>query len=250
MSANKLEYRESTWCGFRRLDFEFEGYPAILVMPDVPHKARRLAIKMEYFDAFPATEIAMLKAGYHLAHIKNRSRFATDDDMDRKARLIAFLADEFGTAKRIVTVGMSCGGFQSICFASRYPEMVSFLYLDAPLLTFFSVGTKLFDSMVMGKRWPEIRAAYGFKTFAEAYCYPDQPANRLPLLAKARLPIGLVYGAQDEAAPPVFNAEIVRELYEAEGAPIRTWCRPLYGHHPHGLEDPTELLSYIEEVAL
>ena len=65
-----MNYQESTWHGFRRLDFEFEGYPAILVLPDVPHKARRLAVKMEYFDAFPATEIAMLKAGYHLAHIK------------------------------------------------------------------------------------------------------------------------------------------------------------------------------------
>lgn len=245
-----MNYRESTWNGFRRLDFEFEGYAALIVLPDNPHPKGRLAFKMEYFDAFPATEIAMVRAGYHLAHIKNRSRFATDDDSDRKARLIDFLADEFGTARKIVTVGMSAGGFQSIMFAARYPEKVSFLYLDAPLLTFFSVGTKLMESMVMGKRWPEIREAYGFKSFAEAYCYPDQPANRLPQVVANRIPVGLVYGALDEAAPPAFNAEIVRGLYEQAGAPIRTWCRAMYGHHPHGLEDPTELLAYIEEVAL
>ena len=245
-----MNYKESTWNGFRRLDFVFEGYDAILSLPDVPNEARRLAMKMEYFDAFPATEIAMVKAGYHLCHIKNRSRFATDDDSARKSHLIDFLADEFGTARKIVTVGMSAGGFQSIAFAARYPEKVSFLYLDAPLISFFSVGTKLFHSMVMGKRWPEIRDAYGFKTFAEAHCYPDQPLHRLPALVEHRLPVGLVYGALDEAAPPEFNAEIVRELYEAAGAPIKVWCQPLYGHHPHGLADPQPLLDYIEEVAL
>ena len=245
-----MNYKESTWNGFRRLDFVFEGYDAILSLPDVPNEARRLAMKMEYFDAFPATEIAMVKAGYHLCHIKNRSRFATDDDSARKSHLIDFLADEFGTARKIVTVGMSAGGFQSIAFAARYPEKVSFLYLDAPLISFFSVGTKLFHSMVMGKRWPEIRDAYGFKTFAEAHCYPDQPLHRLPALVEHRLPVGLVYGALDEAAPPEFNAEIIRELYEAAGAPIKTWCQPLNGHHPHGLPDPKPLLDYIEEAAL
>ena len=245
-----MNYQESTWNGFRRLDFEFEGYPAILVLPNEPNAARRLAIKTEYFGAFPKTEIAMLEAGYHLCYLKNRSRWGTDDDCERKAHFIDFLADEFGTARKVVTVGMSAGGFQSIMLAARYPEKISFLYLDAPLLTFFSVGTKLFDSMVMGKRWPEIRDAYGFATFAEAYCHPDQPASRLPLLVKNRLPVGLVYGALDEAAPPEFNAEIVRELYEAAGAPIKVWCQPLYGHHPHGLADPQPLLDYIEEVAL
>ena len=245
-----MEYKESTWHGYRRLDFDFEGYPAILVLPNEPHPARRLAMKTEYFGAFPATEIAMLAAGYHLCHIKNRSRFATDDDSERKARLIDFLADEFGTARKVVTVGMSCGGFQSIAFAARYPDYISFLYLDAPLISFFSVGDQLFESMVMGKRWPEIREAWGFKTFAEAYCYPDQPVNRLPELAARGLPVGLVYGAEDDAAPPRFNADIISELYRAAGAPIRVWCKPLYGHHPHGLDDPAELLAYIEEVAL
>ena len=245
-----MNYTESTWNGFRRLDFEFEGYPATLVLPKVAHPARRLAMKMEYFNAFPATEIAMLEAGYHLCYLKNRSRWGTDDDCERKMKLIDFLADEFGTARRIVTVGMSCGGLHSICFASRYPEYVSFLYLDAPLITFFSVAPQLVESAARGVRWPEIQRAWGFTSYAEAYCYPDQPHNRLPSLAKHRLPIGLIYGTHDEAVPPAENAEVIRELYESVGAPIRVWRRPLYGHHPHGLEDPAPLLEYIEEVAL
>ena len=245
-----MNYTESTWNGFRRLDFEFEGYPAILVLPKEPNAERRLAIKTEYFNAFPATEIAMLAAGYHLCYLKNRSRWGTDDDCERKAHLIDFLADEFGTARKVVTVGMSCGGFHAVCFASRYPEKVSFLYLDAPLLTFFSTAPQRLATEAKSVRWPEVERAWGFKTYGEAYAYNDQPVHRIPQLIANRLPVGLVYGLSDEVVPPVENAEILREMYEAAGAPIKSWARFAYGHHPHGLDKPEDLLAYIEEVAL
>ena len=244
-----MDYKESVWNGFRRLDFEFEGYPAILVLAKEPHPARRLAMKMEYFDAFPATEIAMVEAGYHLCYLKNRSRWGTDDDCERKMHLINFLADAFGTDRKIVTVGMSCGGLHSVAFASRYPDYVSFLYLDAPLLSFFSTAPQRHAHEVMEVRWPEVKRAWGFGTYAEAFAYSDQPIHRLSALVAHRLPVGLIYGTSDEVVPPVENAEILKEYYEAAGAPIRVWCRPAYGHHPHGLADPAPLLSYIEEVA-
>ena len=245
-----MNYQESTWFGFRRLDFEFEGYPAILVLPEEANKERRLAMKTEYFGAFPATEIAMLKAGYHLCYLKNRSRWGTDDDCDRKAHLIDFLADEFGTARRIVTVGMSCGGFHAVCFASRYPDYISFLYVDAPLLSFFSTAPQRIAHEIKEVRWPEVERAWGFSSYGEAYAYNDQPIHRIGTLIKHKLPVGLVYGGSDEVVPPYENAEILRDMYEKAGAPIKSWFRSSYGHHPHGLDDPTELLNYIEEVAL
>ena len=245
-----MNYTESTWNGFRRLDFEFEGYPATLVLPKVAHPARRLAMKMEYFNAFPNTEIAMLEAGYHLCYLKNRSRWGTDDDCERKMKFINFLADEFGTARKIVTVGMSCGGFHSVCFASRYPDYVSFLYLDAPLLTFFSTAPQRLQREGKTVRWPEVEKAWGFATYAEAYAYNDQPIHRLGTLAAHNLPVGLIYGGSDEVVPPCENADILLELYQSKGAPIRAWFRSSYGHHPHGLDNPGELLEYIETVAL
>ncbi len=245
-----MDYRESEWSGFRRLDFEFEGYPAILVLPNEPHKERRLALKTEYFAAFPETELEMLKRGYFRAYLKNRSRWGTDDDCDRKRRFVDFLADEFGTARKVVTVGMSCGGFHAVSFASRYPEYISFLYLDAPLLTFFSTADLRHEHEAKTVRWPEVQKAWGFATYAEAYAYNDQPIHRLEALAKNRLPVGLVYGNSDEVVPCFENAELLAEFYESRDLPIRVWKRPCYGHHPHGLADPRELLDYIEEVAL
>lgn len=245
-----MNYQEKDWYGFRRLEFEFEGYAASLTLPKTPRADGRMAMKTEYDGAFPKTEIAMLEAGYYRCYLKNRSRWGTDDDCDRKRRFIDFLADEFGTARKVVTVGMSCGGFHAVSFASRYPEYISFLYIDAPLLSFFSIADRLHEKDAMTVRWPEIQKAWGFATYAEAYAYNDQPIHRLGTLAEHKLPVGLVYGTIDEQVPAHENAEILAEFYTSRNLPIRVWKRPCYGHHPHGLEDPTELLNYIDEVAL
>ena len=145
---------------------------------------------------------------------------------------------------------MSCGGFHAVCFASRYPDYISFLYVDAPLLSFFSTAPQRIAHEIKEVRWPEVERAWGFSSYGEAYAYNDQPIHRIGTLIKHKLPVGLVYGGSDEVVPAYENAEILRDMYEKAGAPIKSWFRSAYGHHPHGLDDPTELLNYIEEVAL
>ena len=244
-----MQYKESTWYGFRRIDFSFEGREALLVFPEKPRKEPRLAMKMLYFGEFVNTEVEMLKAGYHLCFVKPCDHWACDDDCHRKARFIDFLAEEFGLPRKVVAVGMSCGGFHAIMFASHHPEHLSFMYLDAPLLTFFSTRPHRLEEQ---KAWrlPEIQSSWGFKTYAEAYCYNGQPLHRLPEVVKHKIPLALVWGTSDEIVPPEENAEILRAIWEEAGAPIRAWERPSHGHHPHGLTDPTELLDFIEEAAL
>ena len=46
------------------------------------------------------------------------------------------------------------------------------------------------------------------------------------------------------------NAEMLKEYYELQGAQIKSWCKPECDHHPHGFEDNTELIEYIERVKL
>ena len=55
--------QETTWNGFRRIDFVFEGMEAILVFPKEPNANKNWLLKTEYFDAFPAFEIEMLQRG-------------------------------------------------------------------------------------------------------------------------------------------------------------------------------------------
>ena len=87
-----MTYEHSLWNGFQKLDFTFEGHKAILVLPKKAVEGNKWLLKTEYFDSFPAFEIEMVAKGYHLAYIKNRTRFGTKEDCDTKAAFIKFLA--------------------------------------------------------------------------------------------------------------------------------------------------------------
>ena len=54
------------WNGCAIERFCFEDREALVVFPEKESANGRLAIKTEYWGAFPATEIALLKEGFHL----------------------------------------------------------------------------------------------------------------------------------------------------------------------------------------
>lgn len=150
----------SLWNGFLRLDFFFEDREAILIFPGLPNENKNWLLKTEYFDAFPDFEIEMVKRGWHLAFIKNKNRWCMDDcDIDLKARFAKYLTDVFGLYKKCAPVGMSCGGLIGIKFTAKYPELVSALYVDAPVVNLLSCpaarGTLLHEA------WDEFVSSTG-----------------------------------------------------------------------------------------
>ena len=239
-----MEYTRSEWNGFERIDFVFKGREALLIFPKDDVKTDKWMLKTEYFGAFPSLEIDMLKKGYHLAYLKNRTRWGTDDDQELKRDLADFFVKEFGLRRRCVCIGMSCGGLHAVCFASRYPSYVSLLYLDAPLISFTGWSAENRDNEVWFR---EQTAAYGFKTKAEIRVYNDQPIHRLKTLTDNNLPVVLVYGDADKIVDPKENAELIKEYYELKGAPIGVWRKEGCDHHPHGPVDNQEVIDFIEK---
>ena len=55
-------------------------------------------------------------------------------------------------------------------------------------------------------------------------------------LAKAGIPIFLLYGGQDQTVKPELNCEPFVERFKAVGGKIAVRRRFAYGHHPHGEE--------------
>ena len=114
-----MNFTESMWNGFRRIDFKFDGQDAILVFPQTPAPGNKWLFKTEYFGAFPSFEIEMLGLGYHLAHVENTSRWCLPEDTDRQAAFADFLHREFGLHEKCLPVGMSCGGMQAVYLAAK-----------------------------------------------------------------------------------------------------------------------------------
>ncbi len=236
--------KETIWHGFRRIDFEFEGMAAILVCPEQANAHKNWLLKTEYFEAFPNFELAMLQRGWHVAYVKNVTRWCLDEDLDRKARFVAYLAKEYGLYPRCIPVGMSCGGLIGSKLAARHPACVTALYLDAPVMNLLScpagLGGKCGSDML-----PEFIAATGMG-LSELICYRQHPIDQMHLLLENRIPVMLVYGDSDDIVPYSENGALLEAYYRQNGGELVVIGKPGCGHHPHGLEDPTPIIEFAE----
>jgi len=237
---------ESLWNGFKRIDFEFEGREAILIFPEKANENKNWLFKTEYFHAFPGFEIEMVKRGWHLAFIKNITRWCLDEDLDLKKRFAEYLSETYGLYKKCIPVGMSCGGLIGSKFAAKYPECVSALYLDAPVLNLLSCPAgigKAGDSML-----EEFKNATGM-SMSELICYREHPIDKMHLLLENKIPVMLVYGDSDDVVPYEENGAILAKYYRENGGNITVIGKKGCGHHPHGLEDHTPLIEFAEKYA-
>ena len=235
---------ESIWKGFKRLDLTFEGREAILILPKEPNQNKNWLFKTEYFGAFPNFEIEMLNRGWHLAYIKNVTRWCLEEDLDLKKRFCDYLTREFGLCPKCIPVGMSCGGMFAVKFAAKYPACVSALYLDAPVMNLLSCPAGLGK----GTRdlWPEFTPATGMD-LSELICYREHPIDKMHLLLENRIPVALVYGDADPVVPYEENGALLERYYRQNGGTLLCIGKKGCGHHPHGLEDPTPLIEFAEK---
>ena len=240
-----VETTVGEWNGYRRLDFLFEGRPSILVLPEQPRPDAKWLFKTEYFGAFPAFELEMLARGYALAHMKSTTRWCPPEDTAARIRFCEFLRVEFSLAPTCLPVGMSCGGMQAVYLASERPDLVSALYLDAPVMNLLScpcgIGLAADNHM-----YEEFHKAMG-KTVSDLINFRDHPVDRIPALVASRIPVALICGDSDRIVPYPENGKLLSNAYRAAGLPLLEIVKPGCDHHPHGLTDNTPLLNFAEQ---
>ncbi|MBQ7032449.1 MAG: alpha/beta fold hydrolase [Clostridia bacterium] len=237
----------SEWHKYPYHEGEFMGQPYILVCPkDVPANGKWV-LKTEYFGAFPETEFALLERGYHVAHIHNVSRWCPDEVTETQAAFVHFVHSQFNLSETCVPIGMSCGGMQAIFLAAKYPETVSCMFIDSPALNFLS------SPFGFGKKNPNDTVALTKEFIAHRnideiaiLSFRHHPLDYLPQLVENKIPTIMVVGACDTALPYEENGLLLKEAYEKAGNILETYVCPGRGHHPHGLEDNTPIVSFIE----
>ena len=236
------------WNGYPMERFEFEGKPAVLVFPREGRANGRLAVKTEYWDAFPeAIELELLHAGFHLCYVENNNRWGVDADLDRKARFVTHLCEKYGLDRWTVPVGMSCGGLMAIKQAVYKSDNICCLYLDAPVLNYmscpcgFGVGTALDGDPLVR----EILAALEMKSISQLICYREMPMDKIPQLVSAKIPVVMVAGGVDTTVPYCENGILLQRAYEMADLPITVFMKPDCAHHPHGWTTPTQVLEWI-----
>lgn len=236
------------WNGFIIEKLLFEDRPACVVFPKEGTENGRLAAKTVYWDAFPeAAEIDLLKLGFHLCFVESDNRWGTDEDLDRAARFIGFVTNKYSLQKRVVPIGMSCGGLMAVKLAAKYPEIISCIYLDAPVINYLSCPGCVGDAKPEDVCIPmeEIYVALGLESMSQLIAYRDMPLDKIPVLLDNKIPVVLVAGLADRVVPYHENGQYLQRAYEASEIDFECYLKPEGDHHPHGVLNNEPVIKFI-----
>ncbi len=225
--------------------FKFEERDAIVVHPTIPANGYWIW-KAEYFDAFPNFEEAMVQRGYHICFIDHDNRWATPDSIEQSARFLQFVAEKYGLKQRGIAVGMSCGGLIASTLAEKHPELIDVLYLDAPVMNILSsagLGERNDPSTESSRR--EIFDAYHLAPWS-LVAFRGSPIDNMQPLIDHKIPVIMLYGNADKVVVYLENGRVLEDFYRANGGTIKVIRKSMVCHHPHGLEDPTPIIEFVE----
>ena len=228
--------------GFRRVDFELNGHEGTVIFPHTVKRGNPWIWRAEFLGAFDNADVELLRRGWHLAYYKISDMYGCPQAVEKMRGFYQHVRASYGLAEQTILFGFSRGGLYTLAFAGKYPHLMQAVYLDAPALDVF--------------RWPlcpawagrgeaaDCRRRYGLAEGATES--PDNPVNQLPVLIEHRIPAALICGLADEAVPYELNGKLLADAYESTDIPFFKRLKPHCGHHPHGLDDPTELADWID----
>ena len=250
VSAGHRVLVSDQWGGGHRMIFDFNGRRAWIVEPDSPAADRPWVWTMQWMGAYLDRTGApdLVRRGFYHVHLEAFDTRADDDGLKALAEFQDYLVRELGFAPKAGLIGMSWGGFYSVRYANAYPQKVARIYLDAPLLNFEGFGgnenlTPTAAAAQIGP-WAASRPKAG-GTWSDD---PRMPVNMAGSIARAGIPVYLLYGGQDQTVDPKLNCEPFAARFTAAGGALKCESRPAYGHHPHGFEhgDIPRILEFFQ----
>jgi pimeloyl-ACP methyl ester carboxylesterase len=236
--------KASTWNTFQRFDFQVNGKDAIVVAPAEPAPGRPWLWRAEFFDAFPNADIELVKRGWHLVYLKVQEEYGSRKAMAAWEEFYDLLVKDHELHAKPGILGMSRGGMYAMAWGMAHPDKTLAVDLDNAVCN----PKKLVGNpkVAGSQEWKNLLKAYGFKNDDEVLAYKDFPIDNLAPLAKAKVPLLLVYGDSDKTLPHLEHSQVLWDRYTALNGPIDRRVKPGGDHHPHSLPDPTPIVEFFE----
>ncbi len=249
----QYEAKVSDYNGCIRYDFKVFGRDSIVVLPKNPVKGNNWVWRAEFFDAFPIVDLDLMNKGWFLAYHCISDMYGNDESLAMMKEFHDFMVKAFDLNPKVALFGFSRGAFYSVNYTAKHPEDVGCVYLDAPVLDILSwPGGKgrSFDgrgserwNTICSNDW-EICKKVLHLTDETAEEYRGSPKFHLKELAEHNIPIVLVQGDADQAAPMEENAQLLIDNYTKWGATkFKVIIMPGKQHHPHSVLDHPEQVS-------
>jgi len=217
----------------------------LIVEPKKPLPGRPWVWRTMFWDAFPAADIALLQAGFHVAFLDVGNTFGCPEAMKHFDVFYAAVTKQYSLSAKPALEGLSRGGLYAYRWAYVNTDKVGCIYGDAPVCDMKSwpggkgTGTGSPDD------WKEAIKLYGFTDEQQMIDFKGNPIDILAPIAAAHIPILHVCGDADTAVPESENTDIVRRRYMALGGHFVLIVKQGCEHHPHGLKDQTPIVNFI-----
>ena len=220
---------------------------SLVVLPKISAPGNIWVWRAEFFDAFPSVDMALLEMGWHLAYYSVSNMYGCPEAIKLMKEFHEYIVGKpYSLNPRPVIFGFSRGGLYAFNYAFDYPDKVSGLYLDAPVLDIRSWPGGKGNGQEHIEEWKECLASYGL-TEETAREFTGNPLDKVEKVAKAGVPIIVVAGDADLGVPFLENAAILERKYREYNGKIKMIVKPGVGHHPHSLEDPQPIVDFILE---
>jgi pimeloyl-ACP methyl ester carboxylesterase len=238
----------SPWQGSAKHDFDLDGLKVTVVVPAQPLAGRPWLWRGEFFGAFADADVALVKAGWHLVYVSVPNLFGSPKAIAAWDKVYAELTTKYELAKQPGLIGLSRGGLYAMNWAAARPDKTLAVYLDNAVCDFKSWPGGKVKNLGTGKgsagEWANVLKAFDFQDDAAALAYKQNPVDNLEPLAKAKIPLLLVYGDSDTVVPHAENSAVVYERYKKLNGPVEQIVKPGQDHHPHGLKDVTPVVEF------
>ena len=218
-------------------EFIFNGYKATVIIPENPNG--KWVWKTEFFYSFDQAECALFEQGYTRVYYEISNMYGST----RAVRLMRMFHKELlkrfsWLTEKSILFGFSRGGLYAFNYALYYPEVVSKIYLDAPVLNL--------------KTWP-ITNSFEQKEFFDEYninsitfnTFKDSPVDHLEEFFTYQIPVLLIAGDCDELVPFEKNGGIMIDKAKEVNANVEFILKTGCAHHPHSLEDLQPIINFL-----
>lgn len=239
----------SDWHGFSKYEFKIKDHTVSVVAPKTPAVGRPWVWHGEFFGHKPAPDIALLKEGFHIVYLRVPDMLGSPKAVSHWNDCYAVMTKTYELADKVALVGLSRGGLYCYNWAIANPESVACIYGDAPVCDFKSWPGGKGKGKGSPRDWALVLKQWEFADDAAALAYTGNPVDNLKPLAQAKVPLLHVFGDADDVVPWEENTGLIHDRYKELGGTIELIRKPGIGHHPHGLDDPTPIVDFIQKHA-
>ena len=219
--------------------FFYRGYEGVVVCPEPEKENGSWIWKMEFFEGDTPPEAELVKQGFHLVYYRVSNQYGAPQVLPFMESFYYFVREQYGLSQQMIPIGVSRGGLYAMLLADAHPSWIRALYLDAPVVDIRSWPKE--DNQ------PDWLECLGVWEYTEETADQFQPVldRRIETMTLSQIPLVLVYGDADTVVPYEKNGRLIEKAYNEAGVEGLFIGKPGCGHHPHSLEDPEPIVTFL-----